>query len=551
MKKVFIWSCAIAMSCCSFAQTLTKLSESEAAPLEKISKNGKWACGSTYSVGAYYYDVEAQELLFFEGGYSVGSISDNGIMVGADDKFAAVYKGGEWVTLPLPEGGATQSWSSGISSDGRVIAGSVLFGKGARKPYIWTLQSDNSYLVEPLPYEEKDFTDRVPQATDPLLCSVSGDTIVGRLIDCTGFICLPVYWTKDAESQWQYRLLAKDVVFKEGVELPSIPEPVKPNPMEYFTAEDSVAYDAALEAYEAGEISSNPAYNKQDYITDPDSIRNYNTAAGEYNDLLKIANEKTQQLYAALTDKYINVNTLQMSGNGRYFGATCREEEAGEDEDEEYNSPICFDLNTGKWTLKDFIKDGVIDGVTDNGDIFYATPNQERARTAFVIPAGADDSIEFTEWVKQQTNGELDIKPDFLFSYEYEDWAGNVITVQDTLIVGDVFPSANGRICLGLFESPVDFSTVVYIVDMGAPSGIKKQPGDDSNISVYPNPAKDFLYVNGQAENVEIVDLTGRTIYASTSVSGVIHVNQFPKGACLVKVTSNGKVTMHKVLVTR
>lgn len=559
-KRLLTLVCAIVLSYCSFAQVLTKLEGTDAAPLSKISKNGKWASGTVQDFGAFCYDIAAGRLSIFEGLYYADDISGNGIMVGSENDMASICIDGQWIALPLPaDKTVVESCARGISDDGKVIAGYISFEGEPRMPYVWTLQPDNTYNVAALPCDnKKDFTDRNPQGIDPLLCSTKGDTIGGRMVDWTGSICLPVYWAKDNAGVWQYHLLGKDVVFKAGAVIPSIPDPELPNAMAYFTPQDSLTYNAAVEAYKAGEITENPAWNKQSYITNSDSIAKYNEAAKEYNDIIDIVNEKSIELYSLLTNKYIDVFSLVMSGNGNYLASICLQvnPNAGPEplmegeEPSSHNFPMVFDLKTGKCLFKDFVLDGMIDGVTDNGDIFYATPNMERTRTSFVIPGGTNDNVELTEWVKRQTDGKLDMKPDFLFTYE--GWDPSIsapVMVEDSLIVGDVRPSANGRILLGTFMNPVDGSPFVYIVDMDAPSDIKKMNAD-SGISVYPNPATNVLHINGQAENVRVLDLAGRLVYESSSASNTIPVSTFGKGTYLVKITSSGKVTTHKVLVT-
>lgn len=558
IKRLLTLGCAIAISYCSFAQALITLEGEDAAPLGGISKNGKWAFGYIQDFGAFFYSLDAKKMTLFEGSYYVGSVSDNGVMAGNEGGAASFCKDGEWKALPLPDGAEIfESSAVGISSDDRVIVGHITFDKGPRKPYIWTLQSDNTYSVETLPYEEKDFTNRAPQGTDALFCSANGDTIVGRLIDWTGFICLPAYWTKDKDSKWQYHLLGMDIVFKEGAVLPSIPDPDPVNAMAFFTAEDSVTYKKAIEDYQAGKTDENPEWYAYNYITNTDSITKYNAAATEFNAIMEIATEKTGELYQAMTPKSFDVYSLSMSANGRYLSTTCSQvdpngggEPLAEDDDRIF--PLVFDLNTGTWISKDFVVECMVDGVTDNGDIFYATPNLESTRTSFVIPAGTNNSVEFTEWVRQKTNGKLDIRPNFLFSYEYEDWgSGKIVVVTDTLIVGDVYPSANGRILLGTFMNPADGSQMTYFVDMDAQSDIKNVAGDKAEIVVYPNPAKDVLYIDGDVENVSVTDLTGRVVYQSSSVSGSIPVASFGKGTYLVKLIADGKMITHKIVVTK
>lgn len=63
----------------------------------------------------------------------------------------------------------------------------------------------------------------------------------------------------------------------------------------------------------------------------------------------------------------------------------------------------------------------------------------------------------------------------------------------------------------------------------------------ESGLRIYPNPAKDFLYVEGEFDFLEIYDLTGRLLYRSESGSAsttVIPVRDFTSGCYLLRTES-------------
>lgn len=556
-RKLFTLVFMTVISCCCFAQALIKLGD-ESVPFSGVSDNGKWAYVSLDGFGTVFYDLDKRERIDNEGPYFASDASDNGIFVGASSGSAAYYKGGRWVKLPLPKDGEIiESVARGISMNGEVISGFITFAEGARKPFIWNLQSDGTYSVAALPCPETDFTGRVPQGFDALFCSSSGNILAGRLDDWTGMFSLPIFWDKDSNGDWRYNLLGMDIQFKEGVVLPTIPDPKQPEPMAYFTAADSAKYKSDLADFDAGIIDQSPEWHPQDFITNQDSINAYNTAAIEYNEIMEIVREKTGELYNAITNKSIDGFSLVLSANGRYLGATCAQAIASDNPgpltlaNEEHYSPLSFDLEKGEWTLKEFVSNGMLNGITDNGDLYYSIPNMEVTKTSYIIPVGTNDNVEFSEWIKQKSDGALDIKPDFLFTYSYEDPStGEYVEVMDTLIVGAVFPSANGRIFMGTFANPENGSDIAYFIDLDGASSVK-DISDRTKVVVYPNPATDILYINGEVESVKIVDLSGRTMYESSAVSGSIPVSSLGAGTYLVKVTSAGETTTHKVLVTK
>ena len=71
-------------------------------------------------------------------------------------------------------------------------------------------------------------------------------------------------------------------------------------------------------------------------------------------------------------------------------------------------------------------------------------------------------------------------------------------------------------------------------------------------LSVYPNPATGLLNVtlnnNVSARKVQLVDLTGKSIYSSNN-SKAINVSKFARGLYILKVTSNDGATASKKVV--
>jgi hypothetical protein len=83
----------------------------------------------------------------------------------------------------------------------------------------------------------------------------------------------------------------------------------------------------------------------------------------------------------------------------------------------------------------------------------------------------------------------------------------------------------------------------------GGATGIA-ETGTDSGIRIYPNPVKDELRIatvgaNGiRPENVEIVDLSGKTVISTSLNDRSINVSHLPAGIYLVKIeTDKGTVT--------
>jgi hypothetical protein len=71
-------------------------------------------------------------------------------------------------------------------------------------------------------------------------------------------------------------------------------------------------------------------------------------------------------------------------------------------------------------------------------------------------------------------------------------------------------------------------------------------------LAIYPNPVKDKLYIrhsDSQLDALEIVDISGRLLVREENFTGKsIDVSQLEKGIYLLRVTVNGKVSVHKFI---
>ena len=68
----------------------------------------------------------------------------------------------------------------------------------------------------------------------------------------------------------------------------------------------------------------------------------------------------------------------------------------------------------------------------------------------------------------------------------------------------------------------------------------------NTNLSIYPNPATTQLTIDvaAQINNINILDLTGKIVFNSTTNESIIDVSMLSKGIYLLQVnTSNGIAT--------
>jgi len=169
---------------------------------------------------------------------------------------------------------------------------------------------------------------------------------------------------------------------------------------------------------------------------------------------------------------------------------------------------------------------GELNAVDPDGDIIY-----------YEIIEGNKDNIFYLA----KTIGTIKVtKPDSL-DYENENRRQFILTVVVKELYGPHSDTATMIIEVTNDPSDDDTSIPVAIV-----SG--------NNIKVYPNPANDRLYIElpyGRSGifDVEIINLTGRTVYRHRVHQGQIDVSGFAEGLYLVKVTTNHKVSINKILI--
>lgn len=87
------------------------------------------------------------------------------------------------------------------------------------------------------------------------------------------------------------------------------------------------------------------------------------------------------------------------------------------------------------------------------------------------------------------------------------------------------------------------------------PSGVNDLPAFWDNISMYPNPASDFVKISGLSGNtsVTVTDVTGRQLYFNQSPSSDLHIDteKFLNGMYFVGVESKGEIRFRKLLINR
>ena len=69
-------------------------------------------------------------------------------------------------------------------------------------------------------------------------------------------------------------------------------------------------------------------------------------------------------------------------------------------------------------------------------------------------------------------------------------------------------------------------------------------------MSVYPNPAKDRLTINGTYNSVEIYDIYGKKVFESESKEE-LNISELSNGIYFININISNTITVKKITVTK
>lgn len=129
----------------------------------------------------------------------------------------------------------------------------------------------------------------------------------------------------------------------------------------------------------------------------------------------------------------------------------------------------------------------------------------------------------------------------------------------DELVIVHVYDdgqsSGQGTVILAIYD-PADSSNNNITLEFtytAWPLGVVKPEAGD--ITVYPNPATDYLYVDlgeTQAERLQIVDLTGRVVEDNSIPQGfnraTINLSRFTTGTYFIQLVKDGEILATKTI---
>ena len=557
MRKSLLTAALAAMAMTSAnAQVYDNIQDYE---FDCISDNGQFISASNINVGVtiinrytgQQYDFSDPTMATV---YSCWGISNNGIAVGSNGYCACYWKDGKEIELPQPAEGDAAHNDMGnafsVSANGKYIIGGVSTGTGysadnlMMEPVIWTLQADGTYTYEVLPYDKTDFSGRAPQYISAQCITEDGKFVVVQVRDYSGDVMYPIFYTKQDDGTWTRKTFGAGLFWDEEkiAALPEMPvDPSKeiPNPVTYFTKQDTIDYNKAVDEYSAAldqcqqgildwsELPEYPQYwmfiseKRDQWVADSTA---YMAKANKYNDDIIDYLEKFQ---AALYNKSIAMNQWSMSTNGKYVAT------AMEDKNLRYTYPAYFDLTGEEPQLKliESITDGLASSVSNNGTLIANAPALEYTRNASVINITEKDAqpVPFYDYIaaRDAKAGEF-LKTNYSFNVPVSNGSGDggdwgdggfdegglfsakknirpmdYVIVPDSIVTGTVSINSDATIFLSFMREEFSNADGIsvdrsYIIDLNkdATSGIHAVKVDNTtNGTVI---AREYYGINGQ-----------------------------------------------------
>ena len=473
-----------------------------------VSPNAKYYAGAQEGSGAYRYNFDTKEVNSIDPesdfGFKVNGIANDGTIAGSYGWKAALWvEANDYELLPMPEGLTELELATNdavaISADGKQVV--VAFNAdGPKTYYVYTEKEDGSYDMVKLPMPEKDpIYSMYAQWYGVKDMSLDGNTLVGFFMTDDGQRQLPLVWRKK-DGVWSYEFFGLDICLKEGKTVPPYP------------------YEWMDEDPETGDI-----------VLPKEVLDDWTTAQ-----------------YEAESGYYYQMRGVMMSGNGRYVALNMGIQLDGEISGNIYAA--VYDLEKDTVVVFKDIKDATSAtslSVNDKGEVTVGTPSKDSFRWGYVVSIDAPSKPQtLTEWLKNQTNGVIDLAK--YMTYPFDEEGESSVVAEGTAYFAK---EGNGLVTYmydvfgeGNFES--------FFIRLDVPSA-ERPVYDASQLQVYPNPTSGLLNVSKIMENVEIYDVIGRKVYTQSVVENVIDLSELHVGQYFMVATVDGERISTKIMIKK
>lgn len=566
MKKNLLFATA-AMALVSFSAAAQNIFLVENALFDKASEDGRYLV-SVDQGSMILFDAQEETYQFFECGedgispyYCIGFgnvFSQDGTMVGNID-FAtpAIFKNGEWKPLPIKEEDGIQGKNNsadGITPDGSRIVGGIapeVMGLYAQNvmlaPVIWEKEANGEYgMYTMLPYPTKDFTGRTPQYVTARSISDDGKTIIGQVMDWSGFFPMPIVYHEQANGEWTYELIGRELVYDVNTVFPEYPsyEPRYPQDTDFMTAEELAAYNAAMdqyyqdmEAYWNGETDVWPTYPMASDFMGEEGTAAYNDAMNTYNAENAVYQDSVEVFNAVFYDPAVVYNTsyefnnLALSRDGKYYAATFHAvDEENSIPDDPWgqvltSTPLRFDLTTGTYEACENT-DALVSGIMNDGTVLLAGPSSSMARNTYLMPAGTTACTSLIDYVQAQSPAAAELMTENLtFQSAIMNWeTWESMPGPEGLYTGTASSNGKGNVIYGWLVNEfygVDWYYYSYCLTFDTTTGVAKvsTEGHAAITGVTVTDATGALVQTSNGSALDVIKNLGKGVYFVTTTT--------------------------------
>lgn len=480
-----------------------------------ISGNGRFIVGTRQYSEAYCYD-SLNERLFIakaENEYDdmcFKDVTDSGVVIGKGSaNLPAIYNfdTSSWEYLPAPTG-YTEGYANEITPDGKTIAGYLMGKVDPTKPYsvtpcIWRLQDDGTYKFEELPDPETDFLGTKTQFVSIRNISSDGNIVMGVMVEEKGIYYQVVIYRYDG-TEWSYDMPFVDMTFNGGPDLYA----------------EWMAKEPKLNEY----VDTNPG--DEAYM---DQVEEYQEMHAKWQ----------YEFWSEFkTGTSFSIPPIVVSGNGKWIAPLVSETEyswkAGElniSIASEVSYPALYNVETGELKKYEHITSGFFPfAVSDYGDMVSSD-----GYDFYILPAGSNDKIELSEWLKNEYD--FDLMAALPSNTEYIDCC--TVSPDMKVLVGAYRSvTADGNLdskevfCVKL---PGFMSSVMQVLNTPTTESIKVV-GDEMRFS-------------DTAQNIKIYNLAGRMIMDYEAEAAMLDISDIEKGIYVVVAEIAGQKVTGKVYV--
>ena len=283
-----------------------------------------------------------------------------------------------------------------------------------------------------------------------------------------------------------------------------------------------------------------PEYD--DYVTAPKGTPEFDEQLAKWYEVWENYSAEYSKCCKGIS---VNPQSGRISSDGKYLTTTVQQpfRDPMNPEIQKLNTPMRVNVATDQaeayQTTKD--QDGftaqMIGNLTDKDGVMFATVQDGFfVSTTFVYPTSDSEPIELYKWMKEKYN--LDITEDLTYYLDYMD--------KDSVLTGSIAMSASGNMLIGSSGNPNGGAFTTYSIKLFETSEINESTVAPK-VTLY---SKDgTIYLNGEAEEIAITDLSGKVVFRNQVNGNEVNVGQLQKGIYLVELdTASGK-QFHKVIL--